>query len=422
VSRQAPAAALLLLLLAVVVVVLVTVPFPVLPGAHPQVQVTRDFTAAQLARERAFHSQIHPAAYAALALSLGLAAVLGLTRLGARLVTAVARPFGGGWGWQVVLGVTAVLTVGRLGTLPLDARAEQVLRDYGLSTQNWPGWLVDQLKGLGIAAGTTALVLLVVVALARRAPRTWWAWGGATAAALVLVGSFVYPVVIEPAFNSFTPLAAGQLRTDLLALAARDQVPVRDVLVADASRRTTSLNAYVSGYGSTRRVVLYDTLLRSESPRQVELVVAHELGHAKRQDVLHGTVIGALGAAAGVCGLYLLLQWGPLLRRAGASGPGDPRVLPLVLLLSAVTTFASSPLTELVSRHIEARADIHSLELTGDVPTFISSQQGLAVAGLSTLEPGPVVYALFFDHPSTPQRIALARAWARLHPQPLPRP
>jgi STE24 endopeptidase len=416
-SRRAPAAALLLLLIAVVAVVLVTVPFPVLPGAHPHVDVARDFTPAQLAHERDFHHRVHPPAYAALAVSLLAAAVLGLTRLGGRLVTAVARPFGGGWGWQVVLGTTAVLAVGRLVTLPLDVRAERVLRDYGLSTQAWPGWLLDQLKGLGIAAGTTALVLLVLVALARRAPRTWWAWAAASAAVLVFLGSFVYPVVVEPAFNSFTPLAAGGLRTDLLTLARRDHVPVRDVLVADASRRTTSLNAYVSGFGSTRRVVLYDTLLRSESPRQVELVVAHELGHAKRQDVLHGTILGALGAASGSCGLYLLLQWGALVRRSGASGPGDPRVVPLVLLLAAVATFATSPLTDLVSRHIEARADIHSLELTGDVLTFISSQQRLATADLSTLAPSALVYALFFDHPSTPQRLALARAWAQLHPR-----
>ena len=89
----------------------------------------------------------------------------------------------------------------------------------------------------------------------------------------------------------FTPLPAGQLRTDLLQLAARDHVPVEDVLVADASRRTTALNAYVSGFGSTRRIVLYDTLVEKASPREVELVVAHELGHAKRQDVLHGTLL-----------------------------------------------------------------------------------------------------------------------------------
>jgi STE24 endopeptidase len=231
----------------------------------------------------------------------------------------------------------------------------------------------------------------------------------------VVLGSFLYPLVVEPAFNRFTPLEQGQLRTDLLAMADRDGVPVKDVLVADASRRTTALNAYVSGFGSTRRIVVYDTLLREASTREVELVVAHELGHAKRQDVLHGTVIGAFGGAAAIAGLYLLLEWGPLLRRVGASSAGDPRVLPLVLFLGALLPLLLSPLTNLVSRHVEARADVHSLEVTGDVQTFVTSEQRLSTTNLSDLDPGPLVYALFFTHPSGPERIALAREWQRLH-------
>src|SRR6185312_7242543 len=111
-----------------------------------------------------------------------------------------------------------------------------------------------------IDAGLTALALLLLVGLARRAPRTWWAWAAGAAAVLVVAGSFLWPVFVEPAFNSFTPMAAGHLRTDLLELARRNGTPVDDVLVADASRRTTSLNAYVSGFGSTRRIVVYDTV------------------------------------------------------------------------------------------------------------------------------------------------------------------
>ena len=262
---------------------------------------------------------------------------------------------------------------------------------------------------------TTALVVLVVLALARRLPTSWWAWAAGASAVLVVLGSFAYPVVVEPAFNHFTSLRAGTLRTDLLALAERDDVPVKDVLVADASRRTTALNAYVSGFGSTRRIVVYDTLLRESSDREVELVVAHELGHAKRQDVLHGTIIGAFGGAAGICALGLVLSWAPLLRRVGASGPGDPRVLPLVLFLAVLTPLLLSPLTNLMTRHIEARADVHALDLTRDVPTFITSEQRLSTVNLSDLDPGRLVYLLFFTHPSGPERIAMAREWQRLH-------
>lgn len=401
--------ALALLLAALLVVAALTVPWDVLPGGHPHVDVARDFTAAQVAREQAYHSALRPPAYASLVVSVLVAAVLGLSSLGARLVGRLPGP----WWVRVPFGTAAVLVIGQLATLPFDARSEVVQRRYGLSTQHWAGWADDLLRGLGIRLLTTSLVLLVLIGLARRTAR-WWAWGALVAALFTVVGSFVYPLVVEPTFNRFTSLPAGRLRSDLLALAARDHVPVRDVLVADASRRTTALNAYVSGFGSTRRIVLYDTLIKQSPPREVELVVAHELGHAKRQDVLHGTLIGAFGAAAAVCALSLVLP--VLLRRARVRSVGDPAVVPLVLLLATVAPLLLLPLTNLVSRHIEARADVHALDLTGDVPTFIASEERLSLVNLSDLAPGPLVYGLFFDHPSGPQRIAIARAWQQLHP------
>lgn len=406
-----PVLVLLGCLAAVVVTVLLTVPFPVLAGAHPHVDLARDFSAADVAREDAFHGAVRPPAYLSLAVGLVVAGVLGLTGLGARLVGAVP----GHWTVKAVLGTAAVLLVGTVLTAPFDVQAERALRRYGLSTQDWNGWLDDQLRSYGIRAGTTALVVVVVLALARRFPDGWWAPAAAAAALLVVIGSFIYPVVFEPAFNRFTSLPAGQLRTDLLAMADRDHVPVKDVLVADASKRTTALNAYVSGFGGTRRIVVYDTLLTSSTPREVELVVAHELGHAKRQDVLHGTIIGAFAAAAGIIGLWLLLSWAPLLSRIGATSAGDPRVIPLVLFLGVLAPLLLSPLTNLVSRHIEARADVHSLELTGDLDTFVASEKRLSVTNLSDLDPNELVYGMFFTHPSGPERIALAREWERLH-------
>lgn len=411
-NRLAVVATLVVLLAGLGVGLAATVPWTVLPGASPTVDVARDFTPAQVAREEAFHREVRPPAYLSLLVGLGVAGLLGLTPLGARLVAAVGRPLGGGWVWQVVLGTLALSLVGRLVALPLDARSEVVLRRYGLSTQSWASWLADAAKAVGVGTVLTSVGLLAVIGLARLAPRTWWAWAAAVTALLVVLGSFAYPLLVEPVFNRFTPLPAGQLRTDLLALAERDGVPVRDVLVADASRRTTALNAYVSGFGGTRRVVLYDTLVRKASPAEVELVVAHELGHAKRQDVLIGTLLGAVGAGAGVCLLALVLSWGPLLRRVGADGPSDPRVVPLVLFLAAAGGLLLSPATNLVSRRIEARADVHSLALTCDVGTFIASEQRLSVTNLSDLKPHPLAYALFATHPSGPQRIALARAYA----------
>ena len=201
----------------------------------------------------------------------------------------------------------------------------------------------------------------------------------------------------------------------MLALAERDGVPVDDVLVADASRRTTALNAYVSGFGGSRRVVLYDTLLEQAPPRGGRAGRRARAGARRASDdVLVGTLLGALGVAAAVCALSLLLSWPPVLRRSGADGLRDPRVVPLVLALVAVGTLPSRPASNLVSRRIEARADVHSLDLTRDPQVFAESQRRLALTNLSDLDPNPLAYALFATHPSTTERLALVREWERL--------
>lgn len=413
-TRSSSAVTLVVLLAALAVALAVVVPWTPLPGADLRTEASLDFTAGERAREVAFHDATRPPSYVSLLLGLAVSVGLGLTPVGARLVTAVARPLGGGWIWQVLLGTLTLLVVGRLVTLPLGARVEAVRRGYGLSTRTWGTWAVDVGKGVLVSAALTALVLLVLLLLARAAPRTWWAWGAAATAALVVVVSFAYPVLVEPVFNRFTSLPAGELRDDLLALAEREGVPVDDVLVADASRRTSSLNAYVSGFSGTRRIVVYDTLLEQATPQEVELVVAHELAHAENRDVLVGTLLGAVGAAAAVCALFLLLTWSPLLRRAGADGAGDPRVVPLLLALLAVGSLLVGPVSNLVSRRIEARADVRALDVTGDPRTFADAQKRLARANLSDLDPNPLAYWLFATHPSTTERLALAREWQRL--------
>ena len=423
---RARAVTLAALVVALLVVAIAAVPWSVLGhGAPPVEPVPRlDFTAQQLATEAAFHGALRPWTYSRLLLAVLVPVVLGLTPLGAWLVRRSGRALRGAWPAQVVLGTVALTLVTVVVTLPLSVGAERVLRRYGLSTQTWPGWALDVARGWAVATGTTALLLLLLVALARRW-RRWWVAGGLVAAGFVVAGSFVYPVVIEPLSNSFTAMPAGPGRDNLIRLAARDGVPVDEVLVADASRRTTAENAYVSGLGATRRVVVYDTLLRGATPREVELVVAHELGHVKTHDVRLGTALGALAAAAVVVAASWLLQdRGPrrraLLRAAGVSGASDPAVVALVLALVAVGSLASAPASTLVSRRIEARADVHALDLTQDVRGFAQMQRRLAVTNLSDLQPAWWRTALFSTHPSAPWRVAMARAWAQQHGLPGP--
>jgi len=416
-ARMAALVVLALLAVALVVIAAVGVPWrtlPPIPGGRTQVDPATDFTAAEMAREDAFHRAVRPPAYLSLLIGLAITLLLGFTPWGAKLVGWLARPLGGGWGWQVLLGALAVVVIGRLATLPFDLRAESVLRSYGLSTQTWGSWTLDQLRGLGINLAVLLLLLYGLYGLVRITPRWWWIPGAVLGALLVVVISFLYPVLIAPVFNKFTPMPPGELRSSLLELARRDGIAIDDVLVADASRRTTRLNAYVSGIGSTRRIVVYDTALEQLRPEEIRSVVAHELGHVKHRDVWFGTALGALGMAAAVCLLYLLLGNARLLSRAGVPSLADARSVPLVLALVTVLATVGGPVQLLMSRRIEARADVHALDLTRDPDTFIAMQRRLAVANLSDLDPAPLIYGLFASHPTAPERIALARDWEKL--------
>ena len=378
-----------------------------------QFAALRELPAAAVDRGRLFHHALRPAAYGSMAVALIVALVLGLTPAGAWLVALCGRPFGGNWVARAVLGGLAVVLVSAVVTVPFAAWRHVILNRYGLSTQGWGGWLADLAKGAAISAVLGAVALLGFYAIARFAPRWWWAFAAAAAAALVVLLTFVFPVLVEPVFNKFTPMPESPLRTDLIAMAARDGVPVRDVLVADASRRTRAVNAYVSGFGATRRIVVYDTLLEQTSPDEVESVVAHELGHAKDGDVITGTALGALGAAGVVVAVYLLGSWTGLLRRAGIDSIAEPRSIALLLAAVAVVGTLAGPAENLVTRHIEARADAHALALTGDPATFEAMQARLSVVNLADPDPNRLEYLLFATHPSTVERMAAARAYAR---------
>jgi Zn-dependent protease with chaperone function len=413
-SRFWAAVALAVLLLALIAVAAVLIPWhrPPAPRAD-QLAALGQLPFEQVAKARAFHAELRPPSYAGLAAGLVATLVLGLTPLGAAVVSSVGRPFGGNWIAQAVLGGLAVVLLAEVVTLPFAAWRHTVVVRYGISTQSWGGWAVDLAKSYAVGAVIGGLTLLGFYTVARFAPHWWWAFAAAGAAGLVVLLSFVVPVLVEPVFNKFTPMPDSPLRTALLALAERDGVGVRDVLVADASRRTRAVNAYVSGLGPTRRIVVYDTMLTEAAPDEVVSVVAHELGHTRHNDVRTGTLIGAIGTAAGVVALYLLGSWSGLLRLAGVTSIGEPEAIGLLLALATIAGLVGGPAQAFVSRRIEAHADAHALELTGDPDTFEAMQGRLSAVNLSDPDPPTWEYVLSASHPSTVERMAAARAYAR---------
>ncbi|NUP63714.1 MAG: M48 family metallopeptidase [Nonomuraea sp.] len=413
-DRRVAGAALVLLGLVILAVAAFSTPWRVLAAGAPAVapDPARDFSAAQIARAQAFDAATSLPGYLSLGLTVLFAGLLVFTPFAARVLGALRGP----WPVRVVLGVAVLTAIVEAVRWPLGMWFETIMRDYGLSTQDWASWSSDRLKNMGVSVLLLSIMLIAVVALARRL-RRWWIPAAAGAFALTIGMSYVYPVVFEPLFNDFTSMRQGTLRSDLLAMAERDGVPVEDVLVADASRRTTALNAYVSGFGATRRIVVYDTLLKAPES-EVELVVAHELGHADHADVFYGTILGALLAGFGAIGLFLLL--GPLRRRAGVASVADPRAVGVLMGLMTLASVVSDVGQNTITRHVEARADVHALDLTRDPATFVAMQKRLAITNISDLSPDAVEYVLYASHPSSPERIAMARSWARLNGAPEP--
>lgn len=380
----------------------VLVPWSPVPGGMPApVPASDQFSAAHLAEAETFARWARLWSWSSLAVSLLVACWLGFGRTGRRLAGGLPGP----WWLVVVLAVALLDVVGRVMTLPFALLLHQLYVDHGLSTQSTGPFLVDVVKGEGVAVVVASVVLLVLVGCARRWTRTWPAVAGGILGMLVLAGSFAYPVLVEPLFNSFEPLSNGPLRTQILELADREGVEVDDVLVADASRRTTTLNAYVSGIGSTRRVVVYDNLVDDLPEDQVLSVVSHELAHAKHGDVVTGSVLGVAGTLVAVGALGLLLGGG---RQGSRRRMNDPRVVPLVLAVAALATLAASPVQNAVSRQIETRADVDALRASQDPDAFVAMQRQLSVRSLADPTPPTWSQWWFGSHPTVLERIAIA--------------
>jgi STE24 endopeptidase len=351
------------------------------------------FTPAQIERARDFRDP--QLALYATTLVLEAGALILLVRRGAGRLPRRAVAAG-----AVVSLVLAVVT------LPVSAIMRQRAVDVGLITQSWGGWAGDVLKSAGIGAVLAALGAGLAAVLARRFGRNWWLPGSVV---VVLLGAaFLYagPVVLDPLFNRFTPLPDGPLRSDVLRLADRAGVSVGQVYEMDASRRTTASNAYVTGLGSSKRVVVYDNLIRDFTPAQTRLVVAHELGHVHYADVGHGLLYLLLVAPFGVFAVTRLThRW--------ADGD-DRRWVPALALALGVVSMPVGLIANQLSRDVESRADAYALRLSGpgSVEPFIGFQRRITVTNVGDPDPPAWLQALLGTHPTTVQRIGIAKAYA----------
>ena len=300
---------------------------------------------------------------------------------------------------SVLVGLVVVLALWLAG-LPFAAATLVRRRDFGLSEQSWGGWLADELTSLAVQAVLVSIAVAGAVWLAGRLGRRWWLVGAPALVAIAAVFVVVQPLVVQPLFNRFEPLPDRELAAEVQELARGLGVDVDEVLVADASRRTTTANAYIAGLGPTRRVVLYDTLLDGRfTDGEIRFVAAHELAHVERRHLWKGLAWFALLAVPGV----FLLAW--LTDRLGGLGP---RLVPLGLAFAFGWILVTQPLANAVSRRYEAEADWLALHVTRDPASGVALDRNFVRTGLADPDPPGWVTVLYGTHPTPMQRIAMA--------------
>jgi STE24 endopeptidase len=367
-------------------------PAPVSAGSY--------FSAEQIERARDYRRPGRAIYGAQLVLQGGLLVVLAL-RAPRLLRHSWRRPALGG----AAVAASLSLALG-VASLPLSALSRQRAIDVGLATQSWPGWGLDVAKSGAIGAGMAGVGGAVGLVLMRRWPRHWWA--PASALAVVVSAGFLFagPVVLDPLFNRFQPLAAGPARADVMELARRAGVKVGEVYEIDASRRTTAANAYVTGLGATKRVVLYDNLLTEFTREEQRQVVAHELAHVRHRDLGRGLLYVAVVAPFALLAVQRLAE-----RLPGHSG--TPAALPAVALALAAVSTVAGTISNQLSRRVEARADSFALSLTEAPRSFIDFEQRITVRNVSDPDPPAWVTALLGTHPPAVERIGAAVAFER---------
>jgi len=282
---------------------------------------------------------------------------------------------------------------------------------YGLATQGFPAWFREQLIGLGITLIGGTIFLIVLYAVFRRAPKTWWIWGTGVAVVFSFVLLFIAPVFIEPLFNTYKPLTKPEISEPILVMARANQIPVKQVFEVDASRQTTRVSANVSGILGTTRIALNDNLLKQCTVPEIRAVMAHEMGHYVLN---HGAkLLTYLGIFILIGFALTRILFDAAVRcrgdKWGVRGIADPAGLPLLALIFSTLLFLATPLLNTAVRVTEREADAFGIN-TAREPDGMA-EVALKLGAYRKLNPTPLEEFIFYDHPSGRARIRMAMDW-----------
>lgn len=323
------------------------------------------------------------------------------------------QPVSGWYPLQILFYFLILMLAYQIITAPLSFYSGYTLpHRYGLSTLSLRGWFADLFKGLGLSLVLEIVVVELIYLLLATQPQLWWLWVALILLFFTVVMANLAPVLILPIFYKFQPLPEGDLTQRLLALADRAHTRVRGVFTMELSSKTTAANAALMGLGNTRRIVLGDTMLDRYTPDEIEVVLAHELGHHVHRDIWKLLMSQSLLTLVGLYVLNLVLHWAVDVQHYYVN-LADAATIPLLLVLTALFGLIVMPIGNGLSRAIEYQADEYALQSTKMVDAFKSAMTRLANQNLSDIEPSPLVEFLFHDHPAIGKRLKHADAFAQ---------
>ncbi len=300
--------------------------------------------------------------------------------------------------------------------LPIGLARFQHSHAWGMSNPDYgpASWLRDHYLAAGVNLVWEAVVLIGFYALLILVPRIWWLLAPLGLAVLGVAYVFLAPIWINPLFNDFTPLQDTPWRDQqprVQALIDRAGIPVEEILVMNASRQSQHTNAYFTGFGATRRIVLYDTLLKKHTPDEIESVLAHEIGHWWHDHIAKGILLGVIASVFGFWVLDRFLRGAIGTQPWNLQSTADPAGLWLILLLFYAGTWVALPAENLITRHFERQADEVSLQLAKKPDAFIACERKMAIDNKSNVAPTPWSVWIFSSHPPTVERIRMAQDW-----------
>jgi STE24 endopeptidase len=275
---------------------------------------------------------------------------------------------------------------------------------FGFNTTTPGLWLLDRLKGFVLSLALGYPLLVLVLKLVEWMGPAWWLWAWGCVLAFQLVMAVLAPVVIMPLFNKFTPLPVGSLRDRLLALGDRTRFPARNIQVMDGSKRSRHSNAFFTGFGRFRKIVLFDTLIQQLAEPELEAVLAHEIGHYKKRHIVKMLAGSAIGLLAAFAALGWLAQQDWFYRAFGFEPDGMAPVLLLFGLLAGAVTFWLSPLLHAWSRRYEYQADAYAAQTMKESGSLIGALRKLNEKNLGNLTPHPVYSGFYYSHPTLLER------------------